>query len=57
MLRNFEHTGKVRGYHTKYWKNQGIFEKMLFAIFLSDIQMNCVLFAEMENIFSFEKKH
>ena len=47
---NFEQTGKVRENHTKYWKTQGI----LFDIF-SDILMNCVLFAKMDQVFSLKK--
>ena len=41
---NFEKTGKVRENHTKYWKT------------FSDIEMNCVLFAKMDKVFSLKKK-
>ena len=30
---NFEQTGKVREHHTKYWKIQADFRKILFVIF------------------------
>ena len=43
QLGNFEQTGKVRENHTKYWKTQGISDKVLFPIF-SD--QNCPLFAK-----------
>ena len=39
--------GKVRENHTKYWKTQRISDKCYF-LFLIDIQMNCVLFTEMD---------
>ena len=48
---NFEQTGKVRENHAKYWKTEGILEKNYF-LFFNDIQMNCVLFAKMDKVFS-----
>ena len=51
---NFEQTGKVRENHTKYWKTQGISDKV-FLLFYSDILMNCVLFSKMDQVFSLKK--
>ena len=42
---------KVRENHSKYWKSQGISDKC-YLLFFSDIQMNCVLFAKLDQFFS-----
>ena len=49
--RNFEQTGKVRESYTKYWKTLENFRQKSFVVF-SDIQMNCILFARMDQVFS-----
>ena len=48
---NFEQTGKVRENYTKYRKTERISEKN-YLLFFNDIQMNCVLFAKMDKVFS-----
>ena len=53
---NFEQTGKDRENHTKYWKIQGILDKY-YLLFFSDIKMNCIIFAKMDQGFSLKKQN
>ena len=48
---NFEQTGKVREKSGKITQNTGKLEINIIDI-LSDIEMNCVLFAKMDQVFS-----
>ena len=51
---NFEQTGKVREKSGKNTQNAGKLRKFEINIIdiLSDIKMNCVLFAKMDQVFS-----
>ena len=50
-VRQFWSDGKDRENHTKYWKFQWISDKY-YLLFFSDIYMNFVLFAKMDQVFS-----
>ena len=52
---NFEQTLKVRENHTKYWKILKISDRYYLLLF-SDIQITCVLFAKMDQVFSLKNK-
>ena len=51
---NFKQTGNVRENHKKIMEKSWNFRQILFIIF-SDIEMKCVLFAKMDQVFSFKK--
>ena len=46
---NIEQTGKLME-NQKYWKNQGISDKY-YLLFFSDIWINYVLFAKMDQVY------
>ena len=51
---NFEQTGKVREYLTKYWKNEKISDK--YYLILLVIYKLTVLFAKIDQVFSLKDK-